>query len=145
MNLKPFVVLLAVVALCHAFPVSGWSAEPAGKIDLRQHAPEIRALLLRSTPIGASTDGVLAFVGKHLPADADRAVKLSDGPVAAPEKTKPRGAKFLRVYLGEYYDHPEVVFLTAPILMERQVRAIWIFDARNRLLDLVVEKKTGTY
>ena len=62
-----------------------------------------------------------------------------------PEKTKPRGAKFLRVYLGEYYDHPEVVFLTAPILMERQVRAIWIFDARNRLLDLVVEKKTGTY
>lgn len=121
--------------------------EPPVIVDLRAHREEIRAGLLRHTPLGSSSKSVLEFVSKQLQrtGDATPAVENQAATGPAAEKAHERGVKTIRVYLGQYYDHPEVVFLSAPMMMQREVTAQWAFDQRDRLIDIFVDKKTGLY
>ena len=50
-----------------------------------------------------------------------------------------------RVFLGQYYDHPEIIFLTAPMLMQKEVSAQWAFDEHDRLIEIFVDKATEVY
>lgn len=115
-------------------------------VDLRSHRSEIRALLLEHTPLKSGAREVVDFISRHLQHDENTPVTVVDGssPLVTAE-LRQRGAKFIRVYLGQYYDHPEVVFLAAPVLIQKEVRVIWIFDQQNRLIDIFVDKTTGTY
>lgn len=113
-------------------------------VDLRSRRSEIRAALLQHTAINSSTHDVVQFITKHLRHKADASVTVVEGPAPSTGKLK-RGAKFIRAYLGQYYDHPEVVFLAAPILAQKEVSAVWIFDEHDRLIDIFVDKKTGVY
>jgi hypothetical protein len=53
--------------------------------------------------------------------------------------------KRISVDLGQYYFHPEIIFLSAPVLMQREVTAQWVFDQHDRLIDIAVEKKNRLY
>lgn len=114
-------------------------------VDLRSHRSEIRAVLLKHTPLKSDTREVVEFISRHLQHNENASVTVVDGPPPVTAELKQRSAKFIRVYLGQYYDHPEVVFLAAPVLMQKEVCAIWIFDQQNRLIDIFVDKTTGTY
>jgi len=126
--------------------LSSQGAEPEVVIvDLRSHRAEVRAVLLKHTPLESGTREVVEFISRHLQHNENTPVTVMDGPPPVTSELKQPGAKFIRVYLGQYYDHPEVVFLAAPVLMQKEVCVIWIFDQQNRLIDIYVEKTTGTY
>ena len=111
-------------------------------VDLHAHRGEIRVALLRHTPIGSSVKDVIDFVSKQLQC-TEGTPPVTVEPVK--EGSKSTAAKRIRVYLGQYYDHPEVVFLSAPLMMQKEVTAQWLFDSRDRLIDIVVDKQNGLY
>jgi hypothetical protein len=37
------------------------------------------------------------------------------------------------------------MFLTAPMVVHEDVSAQWLFDHRDRLIDIVVDKQAGVY
>jgi len=102
---------------------------------------------LRSTPLGANSRDVLAFIKKSLLRKGDAAPRLENhsaiGETA--ERSVRRGTKSIRLELGRYLTHPEVIFLTAPIMMEREVTAQWAFDEHDRLTEIFVDKKSSLY
>jgi hypothetical protein len=116
-------------------------------VDLRAHRVEIRAALLQHTPIGSSVTHVLDFVSKQLQRAGDARVAVENHPATGPavEESKKRGVKRIYVYLGQYYDHPEAVFLSAPLMMQKEVSAQWVFDQHDRLIDIFVDKKNVLY
>jgi hypothetical protein len=128
------------------------TAQPAAKeaqviVDLRAHRAEIRAALLRFTPTGSSLAKVLEFVSKQLQHAGNTPVVVENQPAtgSAADGSPRRGVKKIHVYLGQYYDHPEVVFLSAPLMMQKEVSAQWAFDQHDRLVDILVDKTTGVY
>jgi hypothetical protein len=116
-------------------------------VDLRAHRAEIRAVLLRYTPIGSSSAKVLEFVSGQLGRAGDAPIAVENEPADGPaaEESGKRGVKRIHVYLGQYYDHQEVVFLSAPLMMQKEVSAQWAFDQHDRLIEIFVDKKTGVY
>jgi len=111
-------------------------------VDLHAHRGEIQAVLIQRTPLGSSVKSVLNFISKQLQQDKGTS-PVTVEPVK--DGSEPRAIKSVRAYLGQYYDHPEVVFLSAPLLMQKQVTAQWLFDSHDRLINVVVEKKNGIY
>jgi hypothetical protein len=77
----------------------------------------------------------------------DAPITIQNEPATAPaaEESTKRGVKRIHVYLGQYYDHPEVVFLSAPLMVQKEVSAQWAFDQHDRLIQIFVDKKTGLY
>jgi len=71
-------------------------------------------------------------------------VTITDGPAPIIDKQKVRGSKFIRIYLGQYYDI-QSCFPRGPMLAQREVTVFWIFDEKARLIDVMVEKRTGVY
>ena len=111
-------------------------------VNLHAKRDEIRAALLQHTPVGSSVKDVTNFISKQLQPDG------GGSPVAVAtvkDNSQPRVAKAIRVYLGQYYNHPEVVFLSAPLMVQREVTALWLFDSHDRLIDLRVDKQNGLY
>ncbi len=121
--------------------------EPQVIVDLRAHRAEIRTVLLRHTPLGSSATSVLEFVSKQLQRSGGAAVVVEDQPAMGPaaKESRQRGVKRIRVYLGQYYDHPEVVFLAAPLMMQKEVSVQWSFDQHDHLLDIFVDKTNELY
>jgi len=111
-------------------------------VDLHAHRGEIRAALLQRMPLGSNVKSVLDFISKQVQQNGG-ASPVTVEPVK--DDSEPHAAKSVRPYLGQYYDHPEVVFLSAPLLMQKQVTAQWLFDSHDRLINVVVEKKNGIY
>ena len=126
---------------------SDTAKQPPVIIDLRVHRGEIRTVLLRYTPIGSDVTKVLEFVSKQLQRSGNGTIAVENKPAtgAAAEKSGRRGVKRIRAYLGQYYDHPEVVFYSTPLLMEKEVSAQWAFDQNDRLLDIFVDKRNELY
>ena len=120
------------------------ASDPRVIVDLHAHRAEIRAALLQHTPIGSSTSDVVRFVSQQLQHPGAAPATVIAQP-AAGAQSKRRGVKSIRVSLGQYYDHPEIVFLTAPLLMQKDVSAQWAFDEHDRLIDIFVDKNTGVY
>jgi len=116
-------------------------------IDVKDHRAEIREALLKYTPIGSTPKDVLKFISEHL-LHQDESLPLVEnhgatGPGA--EHSTKRWVKSIRLYLGHYLDHPETFFLSAPVLMQKEVTAQWAFDDRNRLIEIFVDKEAGVY
>ncbi len=137
-----YFTLVAVVLLQ---PSRATAAAPELILDLRSPRTKIRKVLLEKTPPQTDAKEVAKFIAQHLPRSANAAVEMTDGPAPAIGDATPRGSKFIRVYLGQYYDHPEVVFFSAPMMAQREVTAYWIFDDKGKLIDVVVDKHTGIY
>jgi hypothetical protein len=116
-------------------------------VDLHADPAEIRMVLLRYTPIGSEAEDVLKFVAKRLERSGDAPLKIDNGPATGPgaEGSQRRGVRTIRVYLGEYYQHLGAIFLSAPMIMRKQVSAQWAFDEHARLIDIFVDKRTAVY
>jgi hypothetical protein len=140
---------LLAIALLMRVMASAFGGANESKVVVDLHAPraEIRQALLRYTPIGSTVPEVLKFIGAHLVTSDNALPKVENGPATGPaaEGSRRRGAKTIRVYLGQYYDHPEVVFLTAPMIMRKEVSAQWAFDEHDRLIDVFVDKESRVY
>jgi hypothetical protein len=121
--------------------MSGTKESPV-VVDLRAHRAEIRAALLKYTPVGSSVKDVIDFISKQLQR-AGGTSSVTVKPVK--DASQPGAAKTIRVYLGQYYDHPEVVFLSAPLMMQKEVTAQWLFDSHDRLIDVAIEKQDELY
>jgi hypothetical protein len=117
---------------------------PASSIDPQNHRAEIRAALIKQTPLGSTIAEVQTFiVTKLLPKDAPPSALEVDRTTAG--KSQKQGIKFIRVHLGEYLNNPGTIFLTAPLVTVKEVIAQWNFDEQDRLSDIVVEKKSAMY
>jgi hypothetical protein len=135
-------VAAALFGLFVAITVRG---EPP--IDVKDHRAGIRKALLKYTPSGSTPPDVLKFISERLlhqdeslpPVENHGATGLSA------EHSPKRGVKSIRLYLGHYLDHPETFFLSAPVLMQKEVTAQWAFDDRNRLIEIFVDKEAGVY
>ena len=125
----------------------GDASESAVVVDLHAHPVAIRAALLRYTPIGSKASEVLKFIATRLERPRDLPLKIDNGPATgrAAEGSNRRGVRTIRVYLGEYYQHPGAVFLSAPMIMRKQVSAQWAFDEHDRLINVFVDKRTRVY
>lgn len=137
------------LALCAALlAVAGVRAEnEPSPLDLQQRRAQIRELLLKETPVGMESKEVLASILKRLGGDEAKLPKIEDHPALGPEaeKAKQRGVKSIRLVLGDYYDHPEIIFFAAPMLSRREVTAQWAFDEQDRLVDIFVDKTSSIY
>jgi hypothetical protein len=116
--------------------------EPPVIVDLHAHRGEIRAGLLEHTPVGSGVKDAMDFISKQLQR-AGGTAPVTVEPVK--DDSQSRAAKTIRVYLGQYFDHPEVVFLSAPLMMQKEVTGQWLFDSRDRLIDIVVDKQNRLY
>lgn len=137
-----FVLAVGLVAMCVAMTTVAQTREATVIVNLHAHRGEIRAALLQHTPFGSSVKDVINFVSKQLQRGGE---SLPVTVETVKDASQPRVAKAIRVYLGQYYDHPEVVFLSAPLMMQREVTARWLFDSHDRLMDLAVDKVNGLY
>jgi len=127
-----------------------WLVQPAladntsQRVIIDLHAPraEIRAALLKQTPPGSRIESVMEFIAKRLePRESGSAITVQP----TQDASRPRVAKTMRVFLGQYYQHIGAVFLTAPMVVREQVSAEWLFDRQGRLIDVVVERQAGVY
>jgi hypothetical protein len=136
------VILVATIS-----PAFGGEKETKVAVDLHAHRAEIRQFLLRRTPIGSTVNDVLMFVTAELKGSGAGSPKIHNGPATGPATKGSHlcGVTHLRVFLGQYYDHPEIVFLTAPMLMQKEVSAQWAFDGRKQLIEIFVDKATEVY
>jgi hypothetical protein len=140
---------LVVIALLVRLIVVVFGAPNETKVTLDLHAPaaEIRAVLLRYTPIGSKAADVLKFIATRLERFGDAPLKIDNAPAtgSAAEASHRRSVRRIRVYLGEYYQHPGAVFLSAPMIMRKRVSAQWAFGEHDRLIDIFVDKRTLVY
>jgi hypothetical protein len=127
-----------------------WLVQPAladntsQRVIIDLHAPraEIRAALLKHTPLGSRIGYVMEFIAKRLePHESGSAITAQP----TQDASRPRVAKTIRVFLGQYYQHIGAVFLTAPMVVHEEVSAQWLFDQQGRLIDVVVEKQARVY
>jgi len=135
-------ILVTCLFFAGIAPALSGTKESPVIVDLRAHRGEIRAALLQHTPVGSSVKAVMNFISKQLQR-APGTSPVTIEPVK--DDSQPRATKTIRIYLGQYYDHPEVVFLSAPLMMQREVTAQWLFDSRGQLIDVAVKKQNGLY
>ena len=140
--------LIAVVLLMR-LSVSAFGGANQSKVIVDLHAPReaIRAALLHYTPIGSKASEVLKFIASRLDRSGNSPLKIDNEPATgrAAEGSNRRGVRTIRVYLGEYFQHPGAVFLSAPMIMRKQVSAQWALDEHDHLIDIFVDKGTGVY
>jgi len=55
------------------------------------------------------------------------------------------GVKSIQLHVGDYFYNPAVIFLSAPMILRKEVTADWAFDKDDRLIEIFVDKKTVTY
>jgi len=137
-----FRLAVVVVVLAISLPALAQQSSPVNPQDSRA---QIRAALLAQTPIGSSITRVEDFIRANLlPKDAPMppVEGYLSGDLAARVQN---GAKYIRVELGHYFANSGAIFLTAPMMQQKQVTALWTFDDHDRLLDVHVGKAVKTY
>jgi hypothetical protein len=140
-------LLAAVFWVQIAALAAGQSASPRPTFDLRAPRAEIRKRLLQYTPLGSKLDDVKKFISDELAKSGDDTVKVEKLTPSADNGAArgPKAAKRIRVYLGQYYDQAGVIFLTAPLVSQKEVSVEWRFDDHDSLVDIIVAKKPTVY
>jgi len=138
------IVLLSLLVATHQ---ELRSEEPTPAVNVQDHRAQIRSALLHYTPPGSRPQDVLAFIKGRLLHPDDAVPGLENHPAVgdAAEKAGTRGVKSIRLELGRYLAHVEIIFLTAPVMEEREVIAQWAFDRNDRLIEIFVDKKSALY
>jgi hypothetical protein len=115
----------------------GDSKQPA--IDPSEHRVAIRQKLLELTPLGEPFANVLALLKEKFTA-TDKAVAIEAKLV--PSTDDPHVlVKTIRIDLGQYLTNPLTLTLEIPLPLVAETSATWIFDEKDRLVDIVVTKK----
>jgi len=120
---------------------------PPVRPDLRSHRADIRRALLQATPLGSSAENVLRIIKKDLQKEGDPTLRLENHSVQTEGAANSAkcGVKSIHLRLGDYIYNPAVIFLSAPMPLQKEVTADWAFNKDDRLIELFVDKKTATY
>lgn len=137
----PAILSLALFLVLH--PVLADNTQQRVVLDLHAPHAEIRAALLKYTPTGSSIEYVVGFISKRLEGSGGGPATIRVEPARIP--SLPVVAKTIRVYLGHYYKRLGTIFLTAPMVVQEDVSASWLFDRSGRLIDIVVDKQARVY
>jgi len=123
------------------------SAAPKPSFDLRSPRSEIRKRLLQYTPLGSKLGNVKKFISDELAQSDGDTIKVEKAAPSADDAVakNPKAAKVIRMYLGQYYDQAGVIFLTAPLVSQKEVSVEWLFDDRDSLIAVGVSKKPAVY
>jgi len=115
--------------------------------DLHSHRADIRRALLHATPLGSSAKDVLRIIKKDLQKEGYPTPRLESHSVQtdAAANSPKCGVKSIDLHLGDYLYNPAVIFLSAPMLLQKEVTVDWAFDKDDRLIEIFVDKKTVTY
>lgn len=137
-------IVSAIALLLSTLAIRAQEATPPNPKD---HRPEIRAALLKATPLGSTANQVIDFMRKSLLPAAQRPPPVEEHPAqseAAGDSAK-KGVKSIHYMLGSYMDNPALLTLSAPLLLQREVTVDWAFDKDDRLVEIFVDKRTATY
>jgi hypothetical protein len=127
-------VLFLMVFACEA---SG--DEEKAAIDPNEHRAAIREKLLELTPLGEPFANVVALLNEKF-TSPDKASAIEVKLVPSPGDTHIL-VKTIRVDLGQYLTNPLTLTLEIPLPLIAETSATWIFDEKNRLVDIVVSRK----
>jgi hypothetical protein len=140
-----FLLLLLTAFAFGAAKVVADEKGPPVEIELRNRRAEIRAELLKYTPLGASVDDVLRFLNKRLRAENGAKPRLENhsaiGPTA--ELSKNKGVQSIQLVLGEYLTNPALLLLDAPLPLETAVSVQWAFNHEGKLIEIFVDKQVA--
>ena len=144
--MRPSIIGIALLLNTSAALLTGQESERS-LIDPVEHRADIRAALLKQTPLGTTISGVQKVIRANFAqTDADVPPVESHGAEGeAAVKSPNRGVKSLRLVLAAYIENPGTIFLSAPLVNEKQVVAQWAFDENGRLVEIFVDKTTRTY
>ena len=127
-------VLFLMVLACEAY---GEEDKPA--IDPSEHRAAIRQKLLQLTPLGEPFANVIALLNEKF-TSPDKASAIEVKPVPSPSDSRIL-VQTIRVDLGQYLTNPLALTLEIPLALIAETSATWIFDEKDRLVDIVVKKK----
>jgi len=90
---------------------------------------------------------VLRIIKKDLQKEGDPTLRLENHSVQTEGAANSAkcGVKSIHLRLGDYIYTPAVIFLSAPMPLQKEVTADWAFNKDDRLIELFVDKKTATY
>jgi len=114
------------------------------EIEPRDPRTQIRAQLLKYTPLGSSSKDVLAFIKNRLkPDNADKVAienKPADGQSA--ESSDKRGTKRIKLVLGPYLTSPGLILLDIPLPLRNTLTVQWAFDKNDKLVEIFLDRES---
>ena len=113
------------------------------KINPQDRRAEIRAELLKYTPLGSSSKDVIGFIQTRLLKKGDSAPKIRDHGATGPsaEGAKNKGVKIIKLDLGDYLMNPILLTLSPPLPFHESLMAQWAFDDKDKLVELFLDRK----
>jgi hypothetical protein len=130
-------VLAVLFLTAFAWEIRGDEKKPA--IDPSEHRAAIRQKLLELTPLGEPFANVLAVLKEKL-TSGDKASAIEAKLMPSTDDAHVL-IKTIRVDLGQYLTNPLTLTLEIPLPLVAEASATWVFDERDRLVDIVVSKK----
>jgi len=129
---------LVLAALLLAGFARAGDADTSIRIDPAEPRAQIRQKLLALTPVGEAASDVGDKLRNRLRSSSGEpfAIRIES---AADATGKRRN--IIRVVLGKYLTSPIPLTLSAPIPLVARTTALWLFDAHDRLADIVVSKR----
>lgn len=137
MKTNPYFALALLLLMVFAHEAQGDEEKPA--IDPSEHRAAIRQKLLELTPLGEPFAKVIALLNEKF-TSPDKASAIEVKPVPSPSDSR-KLIKTIRVDLGQYLTNPLTLTLEIPLPLIAETSATWIFDEKDRLVDIVVTKK----
>ena len=140
-------LLLLLCILMHSLIcLAGDSADQTDhslQIDPLAKRAAIRTELLKYTPVGSSSEEVLAFLKSRFLKKGDPTPELENHGAtgACAEAAADRGVKVIRLSLGDYIPNPLLLTLSPPVTFQEAIIAQWAFDRNNKLIDLFLDRK----
>ena len=129
--------VLAVLFLMFFGKAYGDEEKPA--INPSEHRAAIRQKLLELTPLGEPFANVVVLLNEKF-TSPDKASAIEVKLVPSPSDSHIL-VKTIRVDLGQYLTNALTLTLEIPLPLIAETSATWIFDEKNRLVDIVVSKK----
>ncbi len=138
---------IAILTAQALVAVSFCTAQSPKEISLQEKRMEIRAQLLKLTPIGSTSEQVRKSIQRNLLHAGETAPPLENHPAGITESdhSGPHGVKSIRLRLGGYLADPAIVLLTAPLISHKEVFAEWAFDKKDHLIEIFVDKTSRVY
>ena len=113
------------------------------EITPRDRRVEIRAKLLKYTPLGSSSKEVVAFIKTRLlkKGDPDPVIENHGATGPSAKDSSNKGVKSIKLNLADYIPNPFLLTLSPPMPFHESLTAQWAFDKNDKLVELFLDRK----